>query len=351
MKSIHTILTDDLALDHFFYESRVGYCLSSPVSVVNSSSDIDDMNSSIRHATTFDVVCGRGKTALNHEGNRRFRDYIGMHVDAFLSARNRQAKNDLVVDIVKAVRESGGRFLRKVGDHHWVDIGDKKAYEKVGHALRDAHAERLKNESPVTICEETIPTILSLSSLDDRSCPRVSLLDDSNSFSCTTSDNGSCDLYSQDYQLSHMDVICGRGKSAVIHEGNRRFREFVSSHVHAFLNAKNRLAKNALVADIVGHIRSSGGKFLKKCANGGWQDIGDKLAYEKVSHALRDAHAERIRTEDEMSPRTTSAGRRHILNAKEKDRRWSSGNLKDLQQPRQRFVGDHLLILLHLMTR
>lgn len=322
-----SIETNSLALDSP-YESTVDDYLPSPGSIANSSKKLLAVNTPIRRATSSDVVCGRGKTAINHEGNRRFRDYIGLHVDAFLSARNRQAKNELVVDIVKAVRESGGKFLRKEGNHHWVDIGDKKAYEKVGHALRDAHAERLKHESTM-VSGDTIPmlSLSSFQSLYDSSSSSLSmLLDESYTSSCTT-DNGSCDLFYQDYQPSHADVICGRGKSSVIHEGNKRFREYVSSHVHTFLIAKNRLAKNTLVADIVRHIRTSGGKFLKKCANGSWRDIGDKLAYEKVGHALRDAHAERIRTEDKKSP-PRSAGRRKYVKAIP---------VKELQQAKEKF--------------
>jgi hypothetical protein len=96
--------------------------------------------------TASDVLCGRGQTNVSHDGNQRFRASIGLHLDSYLAAKNRLGKTLLVAEIVKRVRESGGKFLkkdRKSGE--WFDIGDKQACEKVGHALRDAHAERIRN--------------------------------------------------------------------------------------------------------------------------------------------------------------------------------------------------------------
>jgi hypothetical protein len=96
--------------------------------------------------TTSDVLCGRGQTNASHDGNQRFRASIGLHLDSYLAAKNRLGKTMLVAEIVKRVRESGGKFLkkdRKSGE--WFDIADKQACKKVGHALRDAHAERIRN--------------------------------------------------------------------------------------------------------------------------------------------------------------------------------------------------------------
>jgi hypothetical protein len=83
-----------------------------------------------------------------HPGNRKLRACVGLYLDRYLNAKKRQAKTRLVHKLVNMVRESGGKFLRKVSGHSygWIDIGYKHAFEKVSHVFRDARAERDKNE-------------------------------------------------------------------------------------------------------------------------------------------------------------------------------------------------------------
>ena len=89
--------------------------------------------------TTFDVLSGRGSSRFLHEGNRRFRKLIQAYLDRYRTSKSRTDKSRLVFEIVAAVRECGGHFLKREGQE-WQDVGDKIAREKVGHALRDAKA-------------------------------------------------------------------------------------------------------------------------------------------------------------------------------------------------------------------
>lgn len=116
--------------------------------------------SCVRDPGCYDVLCGRGNTQMNHVGNRRFRITIAMNLDKYLSLETRIQKSNHVMSIVATIRQSGGRFLKKdttasacspstpAGNNNrkksfcWKEIGDKLAREKVGHALRDAEAER-----------------------------------------------------------------------------------------------------------------------------------------------------------------------------------------------------------------
>lgn len=95
---------------------------------------------------TYDVLSGRGRTSLNHVGNRRFRATVRLYLDEYLAATSRLEKTEVVMKVVHAVHQTGGRFLKRdPATGKWVAIGEKRARERVGHALRDAHAERIRS--------------------------------------------------------------------------------------------------------------------------------------------------------------------------------------------------------------
>ena len=91
-----------------------------------------------------DVLSGRGGGTNVHPGNRNFRDLINLHRRAYLKAR----KNDkpaISKAIVRAIRESGGKFLKKNNrDNLWYEIGDSAAREKTSQALRQRAPEMRK---------------------------------------------------------------------------------------------------------------------------------------------------------------------------------------------------------------
>lgn len=91
-----------------------------------------------------DVLSGRGGGTNVHPGNRYFRDLINRNRRAYLKAK----KNDkpaISRAIVKAVRERGGRFLkREEGSSEWFEIGDNMAREKTSQALRQRAPEMRK---------------------------------------------------------------------------------------------------------------------------------------------------------------------------------------------------------------
>lgn len=91
-----------------------------------------------------DVLSGRGGGTNVHPGNRNFRDLINLHRRAYLKAR----KNDkpaISRAIVRAIRESGGRFLKKQNKSSlWFEIGDDAAREKTSQALRQRAPEMRK---------------------------------------------------------------------------------------------------------------------------------------------------------------------------------------------------------------
>jgi len=91
-----------------------------------------------------DVLSGRGGGTNVHPGNRNFRDLINLHRRAYLKAR----KNDkpaISRAIVRAIRETNGRFLKKDEKTGlWLEIGDDAAREKTSQALRQRAPEMRK---------------------------------------------------------------------------------------------------------------------------------------------------------------------------------------------------------------
>jgi len=91
-----------------------------------------------------DVLSGRGGGTNVHPGNRNFRDLINLHRRAYLKAR----KNDkpaISRAIVRTIRESNGRFLKKDEKSGlWFEIGDDAAREKTSQALRQRAPEMRK---------------------------------------------------------------------------------------------------------------------------------------------------------------------------------------------------------------
>jgi hypothetical protein len=87
--------------------------------------------------------------------------------------------------------------------------------------------------------------------------------------------------------VEDQDVLSGRGGATNIHPGNRYFRELINENRLTYLNAKKN-DKPDISRAIVNKVRQRNGRFLKKCdETSQWFEIGDNLAREKTSQALR----------------------------------------------------------------
>lgn len=81
----------------------------------------------------LDVLCARGKAALQHPGNCRFRSIIKECLPKYEAAQSKLDKSLIVSTIVDSVRRAtpNGGFVKEI-DGVWYEVGDHNAREKCG---------------------------------------------------------------------------------------------------------------------------------------------------------------------------------------------------------------------------
>lgn len=80
----------------------------------------------------------------------------------------------------------------------------------------------------------------------------------------------------------------GRGKGIQAHPGNKRLRDLVEANLGRYERA-SRLEKTLLAETIVRNIKDTSGRFLKLDSGrgGGWTEVNDEIARDKIAHAFR----------------------------------------------------------------
>ena len=111
-----------------------------------------------------------------------------------------------------------------------------------------------------------------------------------------------------------LDVICGRGKDTLNHEGNKRYKTIVKSLLQKYAAAINKYDKTLIVSEAIEKVRypsnpqvtastcaiaseqqqpqqrQEEGQFVKKCEEDGrWYEVAEHLIREKVSQGFRDS--------------------------------------------------------------
>ena len=96
----------------------------------------------------------------------------------------------------------------------------------------------------------------------------------------------------RDFYPSSFDVICGRGKRAYEHAGNRTFRSMCSAYLESYEHASNRLEKSSITMEIVNKVKSESptktGFVRQDQETFEWHIVEDHLARDKVGHSFRD---------------------------------------------------------------
>jgi hypothetical protein len=102
----------------------------------------------------------------------------------------------------------------------------------------------------------------------------------------------------KDYEITpeevngHMDILCGREKSAYSNIGNRRFRFLAAFNVERYRSTgSGRKGKSLVIQSIYNQIRETGCRFLirqSKEPGACFVEVSEVFGREKTSHALRD---------------------------------------------------------------
>ena len=93
-------------------------------------------NRRIPSPLTYNII---SSPLLTSAGNREFREIVAVAIPGYVNATSRSTKSEIVTDIVRQVRENGGRFLKRDGKRNvWYVLNYTQSKEKAGHAIRDA---------------------------------------------------------------------------------------------------------------------------------------------------------------------------------------------------------------------
>ena len=135
MKPIHAIIPDRA----LWGVGNVGDPSRSPLNLLRPTLDMTTTGMDLfpigYRPGRFDVICARGKEALKHTGNQRYRHLIDLYLEAYKDASNRQEKSRIVssvVDSVRAASPDGGFVRQDEATGRWYEVGDHFAREKTG---------------------------------------------------------------------------------------------------------------------------------------------------------------------------------------------------------------------------
>jgi hypothetical protein len=89
----------------------------------------------------LDVLMGKKKEIKKHSGNLRYQNIIADRADTYDQARRTQ-KTAIAEDVLRTIKESGGRFLR-ADEAGWLVVEDAVSREKISNAFRDRRKQQL----------------------------------------------------------------------------------------------------------------------------------------------------------------------------------------------------------------
>lgn len=95
--------------------------------------------------------------------------------------------------------------------------------------------------------------------------------------------------------ISNLDetcIACGRGQELYNKQGNKKFRDIVSSYRERYI-AESKPNRSDIITKVYEKLMYDGMKFVEKNDNGDWVVLGNSEGRNKVAHRFR----------DEISPR------------------------------------------------
>jgi hypothetical protein len=87
------------------------------------------------------------------------------------------------------------------------------------------------------------------------------------------------------YSIKQYDVLLGKTKIVKNHVGNFRYQEIIHERFEEY---DQSIHKTTVATEIVEHIKSTGGRFLRAIEHGTWEEVEDEVSIERVCNAFRD---------------------------------------------------------------
>jgi hypothetical protein len=103
------------------------------------------------------------------------------------------------------------------------------------------------------------------------------------------------------------DVLFGRGKLCQNNPGNIRLRKLIDASRGKYETAKI-LEKTLIAEQIVQSVKDLSSRFLKQdCKGGGWIEVDEAAARDKISHIFRDKRR-KITQQEQLGPKDLEKG-------------------------------------------
>jgi hypothetical protein len=106
----------------------------------------------IGEPTAQDVLFGRGRPFINHNGNIRMRNIVEGYKERYEKA-GKHEKTVITEEVLNVIKAGGGRFLRvkqksTKNQVSWMEVSAKEAHMKVGHRLREDRFKSKGGQAP-----------------------------------------------------------------------------------------------------------------------------------------------------------------------------------------------------------
>mmetsp|Transcript_23993 Transcript_23993/g.36455 ORF Transcript_23993/g.36455 Transcript_23993/m.36455 type:complete len:483 (-) Transcript_23993:124-1572(-) len=98
--------------------------------------EVESRSGIILHPQPYDVLVGRGRPYQEYPGNQRLVRLVEAQSERYRFLQDRFEKSCIILNIVKTVNNSNGRFLQKCSEGWWTVAPAKVAREKTCSAFR-----------------------------------------------------------------------------------------------------------------------------------------------------------------------------------------------------------------------
>eukprot|EP00980_Cylindrotheca_fusiformis_P013690 scaffold3515_cov126-Cylindrotheca_fusiformis.AAC.39 len=249
----------------------------------------------------FTVLCGRGNEYTTSAGNQHLKSLIDKHLKGYSQARGKNPKSAIVSEIMRNVRDvcPEPTFV-KFEDGGWWEVDKAFARDKIGSMFRDAlHTQyrsstkakfaRKKAQSSSTMRqEESLQTTINIGR--SSSLPSSVSSQSYNSTMVQTKRRGIRTRLPPDYMPGEFTVLCGRRKEYTTSTGNQHLKSLIDKHLKGYSQARGKIRKSAIVSEIMRNVRAVCPEpTFVKFEDGGWWEVDNAFAREKIGCMFRDA--------------------------------------------------------------